>query len=63
MHTEATETFWTPIKELTTGSTFASRYQVIEGLGKSGLGRVYKIFDTKIKEKPSPRAHKAGSRL
>jgi len=46
-----TETLRTPIKELTTGSTFASRYQVIEELGKGGMGRVYKVFDTKIKEK------------
>jgi serine/threonine protein kinase/tetratricopeptide (TPR) repeat protein len=41
----------TPIKELTTGSTFAGRYQVIEELGHGGMGRVYKVFDTKIKEK------------
>jgi serine/threonine protein kinase/Flp pilus assembly protein TadD len=46
-----TETLHTLIKELSTGSTFANRYQVIEELGKGGMGRVYKVFDTKIKEK------------
>jgi eukaryotic-like serine/threonine-protein kinase len=37
--------------ELTTGSTFAGRYQVIEELGTGGMGRVYKVHDTKIGEK------------
>jgi len=46
-----TETLQAPIHELTTGSTFAGRYQVIEELGHGGMGRVYKVFDTKIKEK------------
>jgi serine/threonine protein kinase len=40
-----------PLKELTMGSTFAARYQVIEELGKGGMGKVYKVLDTKIKEK------------
>lgn len=46
-----TETFETPKEELTTGSTFAGRYQIIEELGKGGTGKVYKVFDTRIKEK------------
>ena len=46
-----TETLQTPVHELATGSTFAGRYQVIEELGHGGMGRVYKVQDTDIKEK------------
>jgi serine/threonine-protein kinase len=33
-----TETLETPKEELTTGSTFAGRYQIIEELNKGGMG-------------------------
>ena len=46
-----TETLQAPVRELVTGSTFAGRYQVIEELGQGGMGRVYKVLDTKTREK------------
>jgi serine/threonine protein kinase/tetratricopeptide (TPR) repeat protein len=48
---EYTRTLKTPIQELTTGSTFAGKYQIIEEIGKGGMGRVYKAQDTEIREK------------
>jgi eukaryotic-like serine/threonine-protein kinase len=40
-----------PVPDLETGAIFADRYQVIEKIGAGGMGRVYKVYDTKVKEK------------
>jgi len=47
----ATETMETPREELSTGSTFAGRYQIIEELGGGGMGKVYKVLDKEINAK------------
>jgi len=46
----ATKTLETPTEELTRGTVFASRYEIIEELGKGGMGKVYRVEDKKIKE-------------
>ncbi len=36
--------------ELTRGTTFVSRYEVIEELGTGGMGKVYRVLDKKLDE-------------
>ncbi len=45
-----TETLETPKEKLTTGATFAERFQIIEELGIGGMGKVYRAVDKKLNE-------------
>jgi len=47
---EVTETIEAPKEELTRGATFAGRYEIIEELGKGGMGRVYRVEDKKLEQ-------------
>jgi len=45
-----TKTLIAAFENLQRGSVFAGRYEIIEEIGKGGMGRVFKAFDRQIKE-------------
>ena len=45
-----TRTLLTPLQELSRGSVFAGRYEILEELGEGGMGKIYRVVDKKINE-------------
>jgi len=55
-----TRTLETTTDELTRGTLFAGRYEIIEELGEGGMGKVYRAHDTKLNEEVALKLIKPG---
>jgi len=45
-----TKTLETAVDKIKRGTLLADRYEVIEELGKGGMGKVYRVMDVEVKE-------------
>ena len=58
-----TKTLETPTRRLAIGSIFAERYEILEELGKGGMGEVYRVKDKTLDEEMPLKMLKPGIQM